>query len=108
MAVAVGSYTLHKTSLDDEANVLVTLDWSQRHEIVAGATVASAAWRVLLANAPSSDLTLSAAAVASPKTQVRVTDVSAQVNSTYHLVCDATLSDGTLLVESVLLPVQQA
>jgi len=108
----LGTYTLHRTSLDREANALITFDWTARHEIAGGATIATATWRVMAEDAANSDLTLSVPAVATDgkHTTVRLTDAAAQVGKVYHLVCDATLNDSpaTSLVESILVTVEQA
>ena len=59
----IGTYEFLKTSLDNEANTLLTYDWSKRHEIAAGATISVYSFRVLKQNAASTDFTLSGATV---------------------------------------------
>ena len=107
---SIGSYTLHRTVLGGESSVLLTFDFSQRHEIALGITITSATTAVTLVNVASSDLTLASQAIDSTKklVQVRVTDASAVVGNSYRLVCTATLADGTILVESIVITVALA
>lgn len=110
-AQPIGVYTLHKSSVGDESFVLLTFDWSTRHEVALGATISGTPLAsITLNNVESADITLSGQAVDSTKKlfEVLLTDAAAVVGNQYHLVCVATLSTGTVLVEYILITVAQA
>ncbi len=110
MGTPIGSYSLHKTSLDAEAGVLLTFDFGLRHEVAAGVLIASASMRVMQNDVASTDLTVTSVVVSADGTKVqgRLTDVASTTGEVYHLVCDVTLSDGTALVESITVSVEAA
>jgi hypothetical protein len=105
----IGTAYLNKTSLNKESNILVTFDFSKRHELKFGATVVSVTMNVMLNNIASSDLSLNTPVIdpTGRKVQVRVTDVSSVVGNNYSLVCEPVLSDTTTLVESIIVTITQ-
>ena len=103
-----GNYDISANGLDNEQNVPLALDWSQRHEIVAGATVTGATWRVLnAAGAVTTDITAFAYAISGNVSQLRITATNAVVvGANYFLACDVTFSDTTQLVRGIALTVK--
>lgn len=103
-----GSYDISANGLDNEQNVPLALDWSQRHEIVAGASVVGASWRVLnAAGAVTTDITASAYTISGNISQLRITATSAVVvGNSYTISCDVVFSDTTQLVRGIALTVK--
>jgi hypothetical protein len=99
-----GLAILHKTVFDKEALPLV-LDYSKRHEIVAGQKLTGTATvRVLLGAVLSTDLTVSSVQLDSTSTQVlfTLTDVAAVIGNTYTVTCSVNITSGPApLVESI-------
>jgi hypothetical protein len=110
MSVAGSRLFRHATGVR-EALVVVTVDYTNIHEVVGGLTLTAASWSVFLNGAASTHFTLSGQAVdgTGKMAQVKVTDVAAVSGAIYHLVCSPTLSDGSSpAVETVELPVEDA
>lgn len=87
-----------------ESSVLVELDFTERHEIVAGETISSVTTLTVLDDDgdTSSDLTISSVALntAHTKVQFRVTVGSgASVENRYEIKCSVVLSGGATIVE---------
>ena len=106
-----GNYTLSIAPPDYESDVPLDLDWSQRHEVVAGAIADSASWMVVDANGSiTTDLTIVSFSIdpTNKITQARITvNPNAIVGpNVYALACKASFSDGTGLVRGISLTVQ--
>ncbi len=109
MAVA-GIRTLVKTTVGRELFVPLNLSFVRCKEIIAGATISSATWSVLLTStdAISTDLVLSGSAISSDSkvAQILVSVAStATVGNTYTLVCLCTLNTGEVLVGEITIVV---
>ncbi len=96
--------------------VLITLDWSKRHELLPvlsggmGLTITAVTWDVMLNDAPSTDITTASPAISASglAVQTRITSVSGVYGAQYELICQVTLSDGTVLdPESIPIPIEQ-
>ncbi len=98
-----GTYILQRTSVRQEANILIELDLQYRHEVAAGILVTGGSWTVTdAAGTTTTDLTLASPSVATDgkSVKVRVTDAAARVDTLYLAICQITLSDGTTFPEA--------
>ncbi len=101
--MSAGIYHAKKSALRKESGVPIILDWTERNEIVGGATISSATVDVMLEDDVSVDLTVASILVVTggKKVQWILTDYAAVVGFVYKLVCAVTLSTGEVLPDSV-------
>jgi hypothetical protein len=104
----VGSYTYHRTSINRETNLVLQLDYSQRVEIVAGATISSASAVCMKQDTTSTDFTVGTVSISGAKVNAVLSDVASIVGAYYYLVYITTLSTGAVLVHSLLILVEDS